>query len=88
MRRESHGSPLVLRTVYLPQRDDERLRGYAFRTNRSKNDLIREAVSQSLDVWEKKEAKQEAQREQQREETETGQQNKSLTHTHAAGGGS
>jgi Arc/MetJ-type ribon-helix-helix transcriptional regulator len=55
MSRVSESGPLVLRTVYLPQRDDERLRGYGFRTNRSKNDLIREAVTASLDKWEREE---------------------------------
>lgn len=45
-------SPLVLRTVYLPQEVDERLKRFGLLAKRSKNDLIREAVSKQLKVWE------------------------------------
>jgi predicted DNA-binding protein len=51
-RRASDTSPLVLRTVYLPQEDDERLKRFGLRARRSKNDLIREAVSKQLEIWE------------------------------------
>jgi len=49
--RRSEESPLVLRTVYLPQDLDARLRGLAFKEGKSKNDLIREAVSVALEKW-------------------------------------
>jgi plasmid stability protein len=39
---------MVLRTVYLPPEVDERLRIGAFRAGRSKNELIRDALTQFL----------------------------------------
>ena len=40
---------MVLRTVYLPPDIDDELRVRAFRSNQTKNDLIREAVTRWLD---------------------------------------
>ena len=39
---------MVLRTVYLPPSVDDELRVRAFRSNQTKNDLIREAVTRWL----------------------------------------
>jgi len=39
---------LVLRSVYLPEELDSRLREFAFLQGRSKGDLIREAIEQGL----------------------------------------
>jgi predicted transcriptional regulator len=39
---------MVLRSVYLPQDLDANLRDLAFKSNKSKNELIRELVQQAL----------------------------------------
>lgn len=39
---------MVLRTVYLPPALDEKLKLRAFQAGRSKNDLIRDAISSAL----------------------------------------
>jgi predicted transcriptional regulator len=48
---DSSGSNLVLRTVYLPKDLDDQLRRLAFDQQKSKNDLIRSAVTTALEVW-------------------------------------
>lgn len=40
---------MVLRSVYLPENVDDRLRALAFLQNRSKGDLVRELVQEGLD---------------------------------------
>jgi predicted DNA-binding protein len=42
------GARMVLRTVYLTPEMDEKLRIGAFQAGRSKNDLIRDAITQFL----------------------------------------
>lgn len=39
---------MVLRTVYLPKDLDNKLRDFAFRKGRSKGDLMRELIQESL----------------------------------------
>ena len=42
---------MVMRSVYLRQRDDAELRQLAFERNVSKNDLIRSAIRAKLTEW-------------------------------------
>jgi plasmid stability protein len=46
---DDDGDRMVLRTVYLPPDLDEKLKLRAFQARRSKNDLIREAISSALE---------------------------------------
>jgi hypothetical protein len=45
---DDHPTDLILRTVYLPKEVDRELKGVAFRSERSKNALIRDLIVEAI----------------------------------------